>query len=162
MLYPTPTSNSSSYHFYRGHSVGVQARFDVYGIHSIPTSFYPTHRSDHYGNKSEPVWTVGNDNANHTIQANNVRRAAARPRTDENAVPTQSATLRNKSSISSFGPAQKVNANTTAPAKKPTATVKAGAKRTALGGVVANGQKDELMDDAKASGKSSPPPPDGL
>jgi G2/mitotic-specific cyclin 1/2 len=70
--------------------------------------------------------------------------------------------LRNKSSISSFGPAQKVNANTTAPAKKPTATVKAGAKRTALGGVVANGQKDELMDDAKASGKSSPPPPDGL
>ncbi|WVF72679.1 hypothetical protein IAT40_007497 [Kwoniella sp. CBS 6097] len=83
----------------------------------------------------------------------NARRTTSRTRNDENAAPTQAA-MRTKTSLSHLGPAQKVNAASTstsvaAGAKKPVA-VKAGAKRTALGGVVTNIVKEEsLQDDSK-------------
>jgi len=74
-------------------------------------------------------------------QGGNTRRATSRTRTnDENAIPSQP--MWTKSSMSHLGPAQK----TVAPVKKQTVAVKAGAKRTALGGVVANGQKEEFED----------------
>lgn len=69
------------------------------------------------------------------------RRAATRSRNDENAAPQPS--VRTKPSISHLGPASKaavVNASVVA-GKKPVA-VKAGAKRTALGGAVVNGKED--------------------
>lgn len=73
-------------------------------------------------------------------QAAASRRGASRTRaTDENAIPSQP--MRSKTSMSQLGPAQKVSQ----PAKKPVA-VKVGAKRTALGGVVTNGQKEDLED----------------
>ncbi|WWC71676.1 uncharacterized protein I206_105634 [Kwoniella pini CBS 10737] len=94
-------------------------------------------------------------------RAANTRRAASRTRNDENAAPTQ-AGLRTKTSLSHLGPAQKVSvastSGTTGAVKKPVA-VKAGAKRTALGGVVTNIVKEENVDDAKkplkAGGKPS-------
>ncbi|WWC63182.1 uncharacterized protein I303_105782 [Kwoniella dejecticola CBS 10117] len=94
-------------------------------------------------------------------RAANPRRAASRTRNDENAAPTQ-AGLRTKTSLSHLGPAQKVSVASTSSnagaVKKPVA-VKAGAKRTALGGVVTNIVKEEPIDDAKkplkAGGKPS-------
>ncbi|WWC90823.1 uncharacterized protein L201_005760 [Kwoniella dendrophila CBS 6074] len=94
-------------------------------------------------------------------RAANTRRAVTRTRNDENAAPTQ-AGLKPKTSLSHLGPAQKVSAtstsSTTGAVKKPVA-VKAGAKRTALGGVVTNVIKEEQVDDAKkplkAAGKPS-------
>ncbi|WRT68281.1 uncharacterized protein IL334_005257 [Kwoniella shivajii] len=84
-------------------------------------------------------------------RAANTRRAASRPRNDENAAPTQ-AGLRTKTSLSHLGPAQKIavasTSGTAGAIKKPVA-VKAGAKRTALGGVVTNVVKEEPLDDAK-------------
>ncbi|WVQ81973.1 hypothetical protein IAT38_004100 [Cryptococcus sp. DSM 104549] len=85
------------------------------------------------------------------------RRAASRTRNDENAAPQP--TVRNKPSLSHLGPAQKVAAaGVTAGAggKKPVA-VKAGAKRTALGGVVVNEQRDvdEGKKPVKAAGKAT-------
>lgn len=75
-------------------------------------------------------------------QAAASRRGATRTKaTDENAFPSQA--MRNKTSMSHLGPAQK----TTQPVKKPVA-VKVGAKRTALGGVVNNGQQED-MDEKK-------------
>ncbi|ORY35421.1 cyclin-like protein [Naematelia encephala] len=77
----------------------------------------------------------------------NTRRAASRTRgNDENTVPSQA--VRSKPSLSSFGPPQKSTIPTASSnaAKKPT-TVKAGAKRTALGGVVTNVKEE--ADDAK-------------
>ena len=77
-------------------------------------------------------------------QAGNTRRPASRTRTnDENALPTQA--MRAKTSMSHLGPAQKV----VGPAKKIVA-VKAGAKRTALGGVVGNSQKEDMEDTRKS------------
>ncbi|OCF40839.1 cyclin [Kwoniella heveanensis CBS 569] len=80
----------------------------------------------------------------------NARRTTSRTRNDENAAPTQ---VRTKTSMSHLGPAQKVNVASTstsaaAGAKKPVA-VKAGAKRTALGGVVTNIVKEEVQEDDK-------------
>ncbi|KAK8854880.1 hypothetical protein IAR55_003619 [Kwoniella newhampshirensis] len=85
-------------------------------------------------------------------RAANTRRAASRPRNDENAAPSQ-ATMRSKTSMSHLGPAQKVAVASSsvvlgAGGKKPVA-VKAGAKRTALGGVVTNVVREEMNDDAK-------------
>ena len=55
--------------------------------------------------------------------------------------------------MSHLGPAQKVGA----PTKQPViANAKAGAKRTALGGVVANGQQEELEDAKKPRTSSCP------
>lgn len=76
------------------------------------------------------------------------RRTVRSTRTDENQVPSQT-TLRQKSSLSNLGPAQR---NVSVPVKKPTttvSTVKAGAKRTALGGVVSNAQKEEETEGKK-------------
>ncbi|OWZ42086.1 cyclin [Cryptococcus neoformans c45] len=83
------------------------------------------------------------------------RRAATRSRNDENAAPQPS--VRTKPSISHLGPASKaavVNASVAA-GKKPVA-VKAGAKRTALGGVVVNGKEDTeaAKKPLKANGKT--------
>ncbi|WWD18971.1 hypothetical protein CI109_103428 [Kwoniella shandongensis] len=83
-------------------------------------------------------------------RAANTRRAASRTRNDENAAPTQAA-MRTKTSMSHLGPAQKVavaSSSVAGAAKKPVA-VKAGAKRTALGGVVTNVVKEEMVDDGK-------------
>jgi hypothetical protein len=52
--------------------------------------------------------------------------------------------MRTKTSMSHLGLAQTV----AVPTKKP-AAVKAGAKRTALGGVVANGQQEAMQDGKK-------------
>ena len=81
-------------------------------------------------------------------QAQPTRRAASRQKgNDENAHPVQSQGLRNKPSLSHLGPASKVVGTSSgapvAGSKKPVA-VKAGAKRTALGGVVGNGIKEEV------------------
>ncbi|KAK1927007.1 putative cyclin-dependent protein kinase regulator [Papiliotrema laurentii] len=70
------------------------------------------------------------------------RRTVRSTRTDENSIPTQQ-TVRTKSSLSNLGPAQR---STVVPTKKPvtaSTNVKAGAKRTALGGVVTNIVKAE-------------------
>ncbi|WVQ68207.1 uncharacterized protein L199_006414 [Kwoniella botswanensis] len=84
-------------------------------------------------------------------RAANTRRTASRTRNDENAAPTQ-AGLRTKTSLSHLGPAQKVSvastSGTAGAVKKPVA-VKAGAKRTALGGVVTNVVKEEQYEDEK-------------
>lgn len=95
----------------------------------------------------------------HAMQAPTTRRAATRQRgNDENALPSQSQGLRNKPSLSHLGPPAKAAGASapTVPSKKPTA-VKAGAKRTALGGVVGNGIKEEVEEDSKKSGRSSLP-----
>ena len=74
-------------------------------------------------------------------QALATRRQTTR-RTDENAVSGQSAAVKGvKSTMAHLPPAQKALA--TGGLKKPVA-VKAGAKRTALGGVVANGIKEDV------------------
>nr|ODN98834.1 cyclin [Cryptococcus depauperatus CBS 7855] len=81
------------------------------------------------------------------------RRVATRTRNDENAAPQPS--MRNKPSLTHLGPAQKMASSSTAIAgKKPTA-VKAGAKRTALGGVVMNSNEnvDETRKPLKANSK---------
>ena len=66
-------------------------------------------------------------------------------------------TVRAKASLSHL-PGQKSTNVNNAPAKKVgTVGVKAGAKRTALGGVVSNSQKDETEEDAKKPGKLSCP-----
>lgn len=86
-----------------------------------------------------------------TSRAGNTRRPASRTRTnDENALPTQA--MRTKTSMSHLGPAQKV----VGPAKKIVA-VKAGAKRTALGGVVGNSQKEDMEDTRKSLKTNSKP-----
>ena len=88
-------------------------------------------------------------------QAPTTRRAAASRRNDENALPAQTTQatggLRNKASLSNLGPAAKAAAP--AAGGKKAAPVKAGAKRTALGGVVGNGIKEEVEEEKKA-GKS--------
>lgn len=87
-------------------------------------------------------------------QVPTTRRAAAR-QNDENAQPTRAAqSVRNKPSLSNLGPAAKAAGAASAPAAagKKAAPVKAGAKRTALGGVVGNGIKEDVEEDTKKSG----------
>ena len=77
------------------------------------------------------------------------RRGATRVRAnDENALPSQA--LRNKASLSALGPAQK-SVMAVQPVKKAggVSGTKVGAKRTALGGVVGNGVKEEEFKDEK-------------
>lgn len=83
------------------------------------------------------------------MQAANSRRAPSRSRTDENAIPTGTTNgLRQKPSLSSLGPAQKV-AQPQGKKAVPAGT-KAGAKRAFGGVVTANGGlKEESMDDVK-------------
>ena len=83
-------------------------------------------------------------------QAPTTRRQTTR-RTDENAVSGHSAAVKGvKATMAHLPPGQKALASATG-IKKPVA-VKAGAKRTALGGVVANGIKEEPID-GKSDGK---------
>ncbi|WVR07423.1 hypothetical protein IAU60_004464 [Kwoniella sp. DSM 27419] len=87
--------------------------------------------------------------------ANTRRTTTTRSRNDENAAPTQ---VRAKTSMSHLGPAQKVavaSSSSVNAAKKPVA-VKAGAKRTALGGVVTNIVKEEPQQDDKKPIKAKP------
>jgi hypothetical protein len=88
-------------------------------------------------------------------QAPTTRRAAASRRNDENAQPAPTTqALRNKSSMSNLGPAAKAAAPAAAAGKK-AVPVKAGAKRTALGGVVGNGIKEDVEADTKKPGTSA-------
>ena len=82
-----------------------------------------------------------------------MRRNVARTRNDENAIPAQA--VRQKASFSQLSGNVKAagSAPAPAPAKKAVAT-KVGAKRTALGGVVANGQKDQVMEESSKPGES--------
>jgi hypothetical protein len=87
-------------------------------------------------------------------QTANPRRATSRSRNDENALPITSnaGVMRSKTSMSHLGPAQRAagvpaGAGVVGAKKGAAVTVKAGAKRTALGGVVGNGVKgEEVMD----------------
>jgi G2/mitotic-specific cyclin 1/2 len=82
-------------------------------------------------------------------QAPATRRQNTR-RTDENAVAGHSAAVKGvKATMAHLPPAQKALA-AAAGIKKPVA-VKAGAKRTALGGVVTNGIKEDAMEKSGTS-----------
>jgi G2/mitotic-specific cyclin 1/2 len=89
-------------------------------------------------------------------QTANPRRATSRSRNDENALPIASnaGVMRSKTSMSHLGPAQRAagipaGAGVVGAKKGTTAAVKAGAKRTALGGVVGNRVKEEEVMDRK-------------